>query len=106
MEKFRTNSIVKLLKGIKIWTYLGRILPILYVPVSLVFFFFYQDRISILTSLVVIFSSLVAISWWWWAMDVMKWLTRLYSDSIEKQQKILDELKELRLELNASKPSK
>jgi hypothetical protein len=43
--------------------------------------------------------SIIPIIWWWWAMDIMKWLSSLYSDTLEKQTAILEEIKDIKKEI-------
>jgi len=105
MASVRKHSVEQLEKDISIWTWMGRILPLIYVPISIVTYYYYQDTISILTAVTLIISPLVAIIWWWWAMDTMKWLSILYDTTIDKQLEIIKELREIKDSLNDNRHS-
>lgn len=101
MESFRKHSTVKLFKAVGFWSWVGRIVPMAYIPASLAYF--HYNNGSILHLSTVIFFTVtpfIAITWWWWAMDTMKWLSQLYTDSIDKQMVIINELKEIRTNIN------
>ena len=98
MEGIRKHSAVKINSEVRIWTWIARIIPLAYIPVSIANYFYDFTQIF---DIFIIFLSLVtpiiAISWWYWAMDIMKWLAEMQEHNLHSTQVILEELKNIRL---------
>jgi len=90
----------KKLKQISIWQWLGRVVPMILI-VAFVSFFIYggTDLIGNTIAGILTAISIIPIIWWWWAMDIMKWLSTLYSDTLDKQTAILEEIKDIKKEI-------
>jgi len=90
----------KRLKQISIWQWLGRVIPMILI-VAFISFFIYggTDLIGNTIAGILTALSIIPIIWWWWAMDIMKWLSTLYSDTLDKQTAILEEIKDIKKEI-------
>jgi len=90
----------KRLKQISIWQWMGRVVPMILI-VAFVSFFIYggTDLIGNTIAGILTALSIIPIIWWWWAMDIMKWLSTLYSDTLDKQTAILEEIKDIKKEI-------
>ena len=90
----------KRLKQISIWQWLGRVIPMILI-VAFISFFIYggTDLIGNTIAGILTALSIIPIIWWWWAMDIMKWLSTLYSDTLDKQTAILEEIKDIKKEV-------
>jgi len=88
------------LKQISIWQWIGRVVPMILI-VAFVSFYIYggTDLIGNTIAGILTAVSIIPIIWWWWAMDIMKWLSSLYSDTLEKQTAILEEIKDIKKEI-------
>jgi hypothetical protein len=88
------------LKQISIWQWLGRVVPMILI-VAFVSFFIYggTDLIGNTIAGILTAISIIPIIWWWWAMDIMKWLSSLYSNTLENQNAILEEIKDIKKEI-------
>lgn len=97
MEGFWKHSTLKLNSMVQIFTWIGRIVPLSYIPASLAYFHYNTSNIlNAMTVAVLVVAPTIAITWWWWAMDTMKWLSNLYTQSLEKQHEIIHELRIIR----------
>jgi len=90
----------KRLKQISIWQWMGRVVPMILI-VAFVSFFIYggTDLIGNTIAGILTALSIIPIIWWWWAMDIMKWLSTLYSNTLDKQTAILEEIKDIKKEI-------
>ena len=90
----------KRLKQISIWQWLGRVIPMILI-VAFISFYIYggYDLIGNTIAGILTALSIIPIIWWWWAMDIMKWLSSLYSDTLDKQTAILEEIKDIKKEI-------
>ena len=90
----------KRLKQISIWQWMGRVVPMILI-VAFVSFFIYggTDLIGNTIAGILTAISIIPIIWWWWAMDIMKWLSSLYSNTLENQNAILEEIKDIKKEI-------
>lgn len=90
----------KRLKQISIWQWLGRVIPMILI-VAFISFYIYggTDLIGNTIAGILTALSIIPIIWWWWAMDIMKWLSSLYSDTLDKQTAILEEIKDIKKEI-------
>jgi len=101
MESIWQHSAIKLNRMVSIWSWIGRIVPLAYIPASLAYFHYNSENIlNTITLTLFIVAPTIAITWWWWAMDTMKWLSHLYTNSLEKQHEIIKELRLIRQEFN------
>ena len=100
MESIWQHSAIKLNRMVSIWSWIGRIVPLAYIPASLAYFHYNSENIlNTITLTLFIVAPTIAITWWWWAMDIMKWLSTLYSDTLDKQTAILEEIKDIKKEI-------
>ena len=100
MENIRTDT---KLTQITFWQWFGRVVPMILIVAFLSFFIYGgTDLIGNTIAFILTALSFIPIIWWWWAMDVMKWLSKLYGDTLEHQTKILDEIKDIKKELYKS----
>ena len=90
----------KRLKQISIWQWIGRVVPMILI-VAFISFFIYggTDLIGNTIAGILTAISIIPIIWWWWAMDIMKWLSTLYSDTLDRQTAILEEIKDIKKEI-------
>jgi len=97
METFRTDT---KLTQITFWQWFGRVVPMILI-VAFISFFIYggTDLIGNTIAGILTALSIIPIIWWWWAMDIMKWLSTLYSDTLDKQTAILEEIKDIKKEI-------
>ena len=100
MESVWNNSTISVYKKVGFWTWVARIIPLLYIPISLYFTYFeLNDLLDYLNLSLLIISPTIAIIWWWWAMDTMKWLSVMHVDALSKQEDIMEELRALKEDL-------
>jgi hypothetical protein len=97
METFWTDT---KLTQITFWQWFGRVVPMILI-VAFLSFYIYGGVNLIGNTIAFILTALsfIPIIWWWWAMDVMKWLSKLYGETIEHQTLILEEIKDIKKEL-------
>jgi hypothetical protein len=91
-------------KQISFWQWIGRVVPM--VTLVIIFlFYFYGDNNLLDNGIIIIITllSFIPIIWWWWAMDVMKWLSTLYHQTIEIQNNIMSDLKDIKVEIQENK---
>lgn len=88
------------LKQIAVWQWIGRVVPMILL-VAFISFYIYggTDLIGNTITGILTALSIIPIVWWWWAMDTMKWLSRLYGITLDKQADILQEIKDIRTEI-------
>ena len=103
MESVRVNSELKKV-NVTIWQWIARVVPILYIIISLLLHFVGLETLKDKWSVVgVSIVSFFAIIWWWWAMDTMQWIMQMFKDNVDRYEKISKEIHDLRKDLPKNK---
>ena len=103
MESVRVNSELKKV-NVTIWQWIARVVPILYIIISLLLHFVGLETLKDKWAVVgVSIVSFFAIIWWWWAMDTMSNIVRMFSENTKRYDDISQEIKEVRKEINNKK---
>ncbi len=103
MESVRVNSELKKV-NVTIWQWIARVVPILYIIISLLLHFVGLETLKDKWSVVgVSIVSFFAIIWWWWAMDTMSNIVKMFSENTKRYDDISQEIKEVRKEINNKK---
>tara|TARA_B100000925_G_C21785683_1_gene378203 strand:+ start:40 stop:351 length:312 start_codon:yes stop_codon:yes gene_type:complete len=103
MESVRVNSELKKV-NVTIWQWIARVVPILYIIISLLLHFIGLETLKDKWSVVgVSIVSFFAIIWWWWAMDTMSNIVGMFNENTKRYDDISQEIKEVRKEINNKK---
>jgi len=105
MESVRVNSELKKL-NISIWQWIARVVPIVYLVVSLALHFIGTESLKdILAVIGLSIVSLFAIIWWWWAMDTMTSIVKMFDTNTKRYDDISKEIKAVKKELSDTRRS-
>lgn len=107
MEIIRKYIKLDLDKQVTLWSWLGRIVPILALLVIGILLFFDVDTWieTVLVFLAVSFS-ITAFTWWWWVIYAVRNIFGMLNNANKRFDQVLREIKTLRIETKKFKKRK